>query len=130
MAHYTLDGASLSELQFDIVYDGIRVSLMLVTRVLYGPLMLYVVSNFFGVWTIYLCVTQCMDYVLDNLCCSNSKNSCLPMFLPILYVLFYPFSSMLQIVHVQSVYNINKPVIIVGTLQTGYPRIQASSQDK
>jgi hypothetical protein len=32
------------------------------------------------------------------------------MFLPILYVVFYPFSFMLQIVHVQSVYNINKPV--------------------
>jgi hypothetical protein len=71
----------------------------------------------------YVCVTQCMNYVLDNLYCSNSKNSCLPMFLPILYVLFFPFSSMLQIVHVQSVYNVNKPVIIVGTLQTGYPRI-------
>jgi hypothetical protein len=41
MAHYTLDDASLSELQFDIMYDCIRVSLMLVTRVLYGPLMLY-----------------------------------------------------------------------------------------
>jgi hypothetical protein len=35
------------------------------------------------------------------------------MFLSILYVVFYPFSSMLQIVHVQSVYNVNKPVTTI-----------------
>jgi hypothetical protein len=55
MAHYTLDDASLSELQFDIMYDCIHVSLMLVTRVLYGPLMLYGVSNFL-VYGLYICV--------------------------------------------------------------------------
>jgi hypothetical protein len=61
----------------------------------------------------YVCVPQCMDYVLDNLCCSNSKNLCLPMFLPILYVVFYSFSHMLQIVHVQNVYNVSKPVTTI-----------------
>jgi hypothetical protein len=35
------------------------------------------------------------------------------MFLYILYVVFYHFSSMLQIVHVQSIYNVNKPVTII-----------------
>jgi hypothetical protein len=54
-----------------------------------------------------------MDYVLNNLCCSNSQSICLPMFLPILYVVFYHFSSMFQIIHVQSIYNVNKPVIII-----------------
>jgi hypothetical protein len=62
---------------------------------------------------LYMCVPQCMNYVLDNLCYSNSKNLCLPMFLHILYVVFYHFSSMLQIVHVQSIYNVNKPVTTI-----------------
>jgi hypothetical protein len=35
------------------------------------------------------------------------------MFLSILYVVFYPVSSMLQIVHTQIVYNVNKPVAII-----------------
>jgi hypothetical protein len=92
---------------------------MLVTCVLYDPLMLYKISNFpvYGlcicVRLMYVCVAQCMDYVLDNLCCSNSQNLCLTMFLSILYIVFYPFSSMLQIVHTQSVYNVNKSVAII-----------------
>jgi hypothetical protein len=60
-----------------------------------------------------VCVPQSMDYVLDNLWCRNSKNMCVLMFLPILYGVFYPFSSMLLIVHVQSIYNMPKPLTII-----------------
>jgi hypothetical protein len=104
-----LNDASLSELQFDVVYAYVFVChFMLVTRMFYGPLMLYGVANFlvYGlcicVWLIYVCVPQCMNYVLDNMWCSNSKNLCVLMFLPILYGVFHPFLSMLPIVHVQS----------------------------
>jgi hypothetical protein len=38
-----------------------------------------------------VCVPQYMDYVLDNLWCSNSKNLYVPMFLPILYYVFHLF---------------------------------------
>jgi hypothetical protein len=55
----------------------------------------------------YVCVPQYMDYVLDNLCCSNSQSLCLSMFV------FYPFLSMLQILYVQSVYNVNKSVTTI-----------------
>jgi uncharacterized protein with PQ loop repeat len=88
---------------------------MLVTRMLYDSLMLYEVfltfwcMNYVFVCDLCMCVPQCMD----TLYCSNSKNICLPIFLPILYVVFYPFSSMLQIVHVQNIYNVNKPVITI-----------------
>jgi hypothetical protein len=41
-----LDDVSLSELQFDVVYDYVFMSLMLVTHVLHDPLMLDAVSNF------------------------------------------------------------------------------------
>jgi hypothetical protein len=57
-----------------------------------------------------MCVSQCMDYMLDNLWCSNSKNICVPIFLPMLYGVFHPFSYILSIVHVQSIYNVNKSV--------------------
>jgi hypothetical protein len=60
-----------------------------------------------------VCAHQCMDYVLNNLYFSNSKNICLPMFFPILYIVFYHFSSMLKNVHIQNVYNVNKSVIII-----------------
>jgi hypothetical protein len=39
-----------------------------------------------------------MDYVLDNLWWSNSNNLCVPMYVPILYVVF------------QRMYNVHKPV--------------------
>jgi hypothetical protein len=58
----------------------------------------------------YLCVPHCIDYVLDNLWCSNSKNIYVPMFHPMLHDVFYPFSSILPILHVQSIYNGNKYV--------------------
>jgi hypothetical protein len=51
-----------------------------------------------------------MDYVLDNLWCSNSKNLCILMFVPILYVVFQRFLSMLPILHGQSIYNVHKSV--------------------
>jgi hypothetical protein len=60
-----------------------------------------------------MCVPQCMEYVLDNLWYSNSKNLCVSMFLPILCVVFHPFSSMLQSIHVQSIYNVNKPLTTI-----------------
>jgi hypothetical protein len=56
-----------------------------------------------------MCVHQYMNYVLDNLWCSNSKNLCVF----ILYGVFHPFSSMLPIVHVQSIYNMNKSVTTI-----------------
>jgi hypothetical protein len=68
-----------------------------VTLALYSALILYEVSNFsvYGLcicaWLMSVCVPQCMDYVLDNLWCSNSKNLCVPMFLPILYYVFHLF---------------------------------------
>jgi hypothetical protein len=48
---------------------------MLVTRVLYDPFMLYGVPNFDYIFVcdLYMCVSQYMDYVLNNLWCSNSK---------------------------------------------------------
>jgi hypothetical protein len=64
----------------------------------------------------YVCVPQYMDYVLDNLWCSNSKNLCVPMFLPILYVVFHPFSSMHAIEHVQSIYNVYKAVTTISMI--------------
>jgi hypothetical protein len=54
-----------------------------------------------------------MDYVLDNLWCINSKNLCVPMFVHILYVMFQRFSSMLPILHYQSMYNVHKPVTTI-----------------
>jgi hypothetical protein len=114
-----VDDASLSELQLDVMYDYVWVSLMLVTCVLYGALMSYGVSNFlvYGlciyVRLMSLCVPQCIDYVLDNLWCSNSKNTCVPMFLPILYSVFHSFSSILLIVHAQSIYNVTKPLTTI-----------------
>jgi hypothetical protein len=54
-----------------------------------------------------------MDYVLDNLGCSNFKNLCVPMFVHILYVMFQYFSSMLQILYDQSIYNVHKSVTII-----------------
>jgi hypothetical protein len=48
-----------------------------------------------------------MNYVLDNLWCSNSKNLCVTMFVPILYVVFQCFSSMLPILYDQSMYNVH-----------------------
>jgi hypothetical protein len=47
-----------------------------------------------------MCVPQYIDYMLDNLWCSNYKNLYVPMFLPMLYGIFHPFLSMLPIVHV------------------------------
>jgi hypothetical protein len=41
------------------------------------------------------------------------KKLCVSMLLPILYVVFHHFSSMLPIVHVQSIYNVNKPVTTI-----------------
>jgi hypothetical protein len=78
----------------------------------------------------YVCVPQCMNYVLDNLCCSNSKNLYLPMFLPILYVVFYPFSSMLKNVHVQNVYNVNKPVTTICMLFVDFFRFFCTRSPK
>jgi hypothetical protein len=60
-----------------------------------------------------MCLSPCMNYVLDNLWCSNSKNLCVLMFIPILYVVFHPFSSMLQIVYVQNIYNVNKQLTTI-----------------
>jgi hypothetical protein len=88
---------------------------MLVTHALYGLLMLYGVSNFLVyelcicVLLMYVCMHQCMDYVLDNLWYSNYKN----LYVLVLYGLFHPFSSMLSIVHVQSTYNVNKSVTTI-----------------
>jgi hypothetical protein len=65
---------------------------------------------------LYMCVPQCIDYVLDNLWCSNSENLCVPTFLPILYVVLHSFSSMLTIAHVQSIYNVYKVVTIISTI--------------
>jgi hypothetical protein len=70
----------------------------------------------------YVFVPQCMDYVLDNLWCSNSKNLWVPMFLPILYVVFHPYSSMLSIVQVQSIYNVNKVVTTICMIFDDFPR--------
>jgi hypothetical protein len=64
----------------------------------------------------YVGVPQCMDYVLDNLWCSNFKNLCVPKFLPTLYIVFHPFSSMLPIVHV------NKPVTTIYMIFVDFPR--------
>jgi hypothetical protein len=69
--------------------------------------------TFWCIFYVFVCdlctyVPQCMNYVLDNLWCRNSKNLCVPMILHILYDVFDPFSSMLPIVHVQSIYNVNK----------------------
>jgi hypothetical protein len=54
---------------------------------------------------------RCMKHIfvcdlLYELCvelfwCSNSKNLYVPMFLPMLYDVFHPFSSMLLILHVK-----------------------------
>jgi hypothetical protein len=54
-----------------------------------------------------------MDYVLDYFWCSNSKNLHVPMFHSMLYGIFYPISSMLLIVHVKSIYNVNKSLSTV-----------------
>jgi hypothetical protein len=51
-----------------------------------------------------------MDYVLDNLWCSNSKNLCVSMFVHILYVVFKRFLSMLPVLHGQSMYNVHESV--------------------
>jgi hypothetical protein len=51
----------------------------------------------------YLCVPHCMEYVFNNFWCSNSKNLYVPMFHPMLYDVFHHFSSMLPILHVQSI---------------------------
>jgi hypothetical protein len=64
----------------------------------------------------YVGVPQCMDYVLDNLWCSNFKNLCVPKFLPTLYIVFHPFLSMLPIVHV------NKPVTTIYMIFVDFPR--------
>jgi hypothetical protein len=48
-----VDDASLSELQLDVMYDCISVSLMFVT--MYGALILYEVSNFL-VYDLCICV--------------------------------------------------------------------------
>jgi hypothetical protein len=63
--------------------------------------------------TMYLCVTYCMTYVLNNLWCSNSRNLCVFMFVGILYIVFQCFSSMLLILHDQSMYNMHKPVTTI-----------------
>jgi hypothetical protein len=84
--------------------------------------MLYEVSKFsvYGqcicVWLMYVCMPQCVDYVLDNLWCSNSKNLDVFMFLPIFYVVFHPFSSMLTITHIQSIYHMYKVVTTISTI--------------
>jgi hypothetical protein len=91
-----LDDASLSEIQFDVVYDYV-----LVRHICNFPMYMC---------DLCMCVSQYMDYVLDNLRCSNSKNLYVPMFLPILYDVFHHFSSMLPIIYVQSIYNLIKPV--------------------
>jgi hypothetical protein len=54
-----------------------------------------------------------MDYVLNNLWCSNSKNICVPMFIPILYVVFEHFLSKLIILHDQSMYDVHKLMTII-----------------
>lgn len=54
-----LDDASLSELQFYVVYDYVFVCHLLVTCVLYGPLMLYGVSNF-PLYGLCICVWLCI----------------------------------------------------------------------
>jgi hypothetical protein len=94
---------------------------MLVTRLLYSPLMLYGVSNFpvyrlcICVWLMYVCASM---YGL----CSNSKNVYVPMFLPMLYGVSHPFSSMPPIVHVQSFYNVNKSVTTICMIFVDFPR--------
>jgi hypothetical protein len=70
----------------------------------------------------YLCVPQCIDYALDNLWCSNSKNIYVPMFHPMLHGVFHPFSSMFPILHVQSIYNVNKLVSTVCMIFVDFPR--------
>jgi hypothetical protein len=52
--------------------------------------------NYVFICDLCMCVSQCMNYMLDNLWCSNSKN----LYVPMLYGVFHPFSSMLLIVHV------------------------------
>jgi hypothetical protein len=54
-----------------------------------------------------------MDYVLDYFWCSNSKNLHVPMFHSMLYGIFHPISSMLLIIHVKSIYNVNKSLSTV-----------------
>jgi hypothetical protein len=49
-----------------------------------------------------------MDYELDNFSCSNSKNLYVPMFHLMMYGVFHPISYMLPILHVKSIYNVNK----------------------
>jgi hypothetical protein len=63
-----------------------------------------------------------MDYVLDNLWYSYSNNLCVHMLLSILYVVFHPFLSILQIVPVQSIYNMNKPLTIIYMIFVDFPR--------
>jgi hypothetical protein len=66
------------------------VSLIFVTRVLYGAVILYGVSKFLVyelcicAWPMSMRVPQYVDYVLDNLWYSNFKNLCVSILLPIL----------------------------------------------
>jgi hypothetical protein len=114
-----LNDVSLSELKFNVVYDYVSVCHLCWWHVCYMvhlcciEFLTFRCMDYVFMCDLCMCMPQCMDYMLNNLCCSNSQNLCLHMFLPILYVVFYPFSFMLQIVHVQSVYNINK---LVGTI--------------
>jgi hypothetical protein len=66
----------------------------------------------------YLCVARCMDYFR----CSNSKNLYVFMFHPMLYGVFHPFSSMLSILHVKSIYNVNKSLSIIFMIFVDVPR--------
>jgi hypothetical protein len=53
-------------------------------------------------------VPRYMDYVLDYFWCSNSKKLYVHMFHLMLYGVFHPISSMLPILHIKSIYNMNK----------------------
>jgi hypothetical protein len=78
-----------------------------------------------------LCVPRCMDYALDYFWCSNSKNLYVPpMFHPMLYGVFHPISSMLPILHVKSISNVNTSLITVCMIIVNFLRFFYTASPK